>query len=166
MHCVFRPLICSSLALTLAVTGHRALFAQEHVAVRALPAVDFPPEEAPKKDLKAGYKTEKEARTFTLSIPGPRGQIVDRNGVALAQNRVVQYLALNFPFLGANATDAQIIAYARDGIKKANSALRKTWSMTDERLISHYKNRRWLPLVFSITDGLNEELSDTQISQL
>src|SRR4051812_20507737 len=78
--------------------------AQESVAVRALPAEPAPVETAPKKELQAGYKTEKQARTFNLSIPAPRGQIVDRYGISFAQSRVAQYLALNFPYFGPNAT--------------------------------------------------------------
>jgi penicillin-binding protein 2 len=133
--------------------------------VRAIPAAPPPPlEVVPKKDLKAGYRTEKEARTFTLSVPAPRGQIVDRNGIAFAQSRVAYYLALNFPYLGPKATDAEILTYAHERIAHANAALRKQWSLPNDRLLTHYKNRRWLPLVFSISDGLNEELSTSQIT--
>lgn len=142
------------------------LASQESVVHRALPATAPVVETAPKKELTASYKTEKEARTLTLAIPAPRGQIVDRNGIALAQNRVAQYLALNFPYLGPTATDAQILAYARDRLAHANGLLRKTWTLSDDRLLTHYKNRRWLPLVFSITDGLNEELNTAQITLL
>src|SRR4051812_1242006 len=34
------------------------------------------------------WETQKHARTYLLSIPAPRGQIVDRNGEPLAQTRV------------------------------------------------------------------------------
>lgn len=115
-----------------------------------------------KTDLKAGWQTQKEARALTMSIPAPRGQIVDRNGVPLAQNRVAQYLALNFPFFGNEVTDAQITEYAQKRISQANKMLGKSWRMPNDRLISHYKNRRWLPLVFSSTDGLNEEITPEQ----
>jgi penicillin-binding protein 2 len=136
--------------------------------MKALP-VDEPPNvtaddisvATPKKDLKAGWQTVKEARAITLSIPAPRGQIVDRKGVPLAQTRVVQYLALNFPFM-QGATDAQIISFARDRINRVNQLLGKKWGLSDERLVQHYKNRRWLPLVFSITEGLNDELTSEQ----
>jgi penicillin-binding protein 2 len=160
-----RHLICTFLVFTLGLFSDHA-HAQQQVAVRALPATPADVASAPKKELQAGYKTEKEARALTLSIPAPRGQIVDRNGIALAQSRVAQYLALNFPYLGPKATDAQILAYAHDRIGQANSILRKNWSLPDDRLITHYKNRRWLPLVFSIYDGLNEELNSAQVALL
>ncbi len=115
-----------------------------------------------KPELKAGWQTQKEARTFTLSIPAPRGLIVDRRGVPLAQCRVAQHLALNFPFLGAKATDAQILEYAAQRVADANHVLHKNWNLPQDRVLQHYKNRRWLPLVFSISDGLNEELSPEQ----
>ena len=35
-----------------------------------------------KPELKAGWQTQIQARTFTLSVPAPRGLIVDRRGAA------------------------------------------------------------------------------------
>ena len=43
------------------------------------------------------YETQKQARTYVLDIPAPRGQIVDRNGVPLAQNKLSYNLAFNYP---------------------------------------------------------------------
>ncbi|MBA3763089.1 MAG: hypothetical protein H0X04_07065, partial [Chthoniobacterales bacterium] len=43
------------------------------------------------------YETQKLARAYVLDIPAPRGQIVDRNGVPLAQNRLSYNLAFSFP---------------------------------------------------------------------
>ena len=43
------------------------------------------------------FETQKLARTYMLDIPAPRGQITDRNGVPLAQNRLSYNLAINFP---------------------------------------------------------------------
>ncbi|TDU73010.1 penicillin-binding protein 2 [Prosthecobacter fusiformis] len=114
-----------------------------------------------KGDLSATLLTQKEARTMRLSIPAPRGQIVDRNGIALAQNRVVNYLALNFPFMD-KATPEKILAFAKGKIDAANRVLGKTWSLPDDRLLSHYEHRRWLPLVFSIEEGLNVEITADQ----
>lgn len=129
-------------------------------AVRALP-LDADKTE-PKKELRAGWKTDKEARTFRLSIPAPRGQIVDRKGVPFAQNRVVHYLAVVFPFM-QGATDAQILSFANQRISRVNEMLGKRWGLPPERMLLHYKNRRWLPLVVSVsTDGLNDELTPEQ----
>lgn len=164
MHC--DSLKSCAAALSFLGMASLGMLAQEPVTVRAVPAEEEPAEPAPKKDLKAGWKTEKEARTLTVTIPAPRGQIVDRNGVPLAQSRVAQYLALNFPFLGANATDAQIVEFGRSRIAEANAVLRKAWSLPDDRLVIHYRNRRWLPLMFSFNDGINEEITSEQAALL
>ena len=124
-----------------------------------------PPKVEPKPDLKATWQTQKEARTLILTIPAPRGQIVDRNGVPLAQNRVVYHLALSFPFM-KDATKEQILEFGHDRIAKANQILGKSWKLDDEDMVQHYHNRRWLPLVFSIEDGLNVELSTDQQDQI
>lgn len=117
------------------------------------------------RDLAASLLTQKEARTLRLSIPAPRGLIVDRNGIALAQNRTVNYLALNFPFMD-KATPQAILAYAKAKIDSANRLLGKAWSLPNDRLLSHYEHRRWLPLVFSIEEGLNVEITEEQQAKL
>jgi penicillin-binding protein 2 len=116
--------------------------------------------------ISAEWRTQREARTLTLSIPAPRGQIVDRNGEPLAQTRVANYVALVFPFM-KDATDAQIMAFANDKIGKVNQALGKRWSLDAERLVTHYKNRRWVPLIFSVAeDGRNVELSNEEMDKV
>ena len=126
--------------------------AVEDEAKKAKPAV---PE---KQDLNASWQTQKEARAMTLSVPAPRGQIVDRHGVPFAQNRSANYLALVMPYMDG-ASDVQITTFARSTIDKVNRALGKTWSLSDERVLLHYKHRRWLPLVFSVEEGLNVEIT-------
>lgn len=153
--CHFIPL------LTACVCSH----GQEAAKAQPVTGVIEEAAEPKKKDLAATLSTQKEARTMRLSIPAPRGQIVDRNGIALAQNRVVYYLALNFPFMD-KATPAMILAFAKEKIAAANALLGKKWSMPDEKLVNHYQNRRWLPLVFSLEEGLNVELSREEQKKL
>ncbi len=43
------------------------------------------------------FETQKLARTFILDVPAPRGQITDRSGAPLAQNRLSYNLVINFP---------------------------------------------------------------------
>lgn len=150
------PLLLSAFALTHAQEAPKA----QPVTGTAEPAKEEQPQGNIKKkgDLAATLSTQKEARTMRLSIPAPRGLIVDRNGVALAQNRVVFFLALNFPFM-SDATPAKILAFAKEKINAANQILGKKWSIPDDKLLSHYENRRWLPLVFSIEDNISVELS-------
>lgn len=126
--------------------------AVEDEVKKAKPAV---PE---KQDLSASWQTQKEARAMTLSVPAPRGQIVDRHGIPFAQNRAANYLALVMPYMDG-ATDLQITSFARSTIDSVNRLLGKTWSLSDERVLLHYKHRRWLPLVFSVEEGLNVEIT-------
>ena len=98
--------------------------------------------------FQSNWATTQGARILNLSIPAPRGQIVDRNGSPLAQNVVVTYLGLNFPYMEGQSDD-QKIAYARERLTKANELLGKAWTLDDSDILDHYKNRRWLPLVFS-----------------
>lgn len=164
--------LCLLAAICLSPAGRS--FAQDSdtgvapLVLKAEPISDepaAPPKVVPKPDLKATWQTQKEARTLILTIPAPRGQIVDRNGVPLAQNRVVHHLALSFPFM-KDATREQILEFAHDRIAKANQILGKAWKLDDEDMVQHYHNRRWLPLVFSIEDGLNVELSTDQQDQI
>ena len=61
------------------------------VVLKAQPVVEPEKEAAaklpppPKEDLKASWQTQREARALTLSVPAPRGQIVDRHGIPFAQ---------------------------------------------------------------------------------
>ncbi|MEA3189221.1 MAG: penicillin-binding protein 2, partial [Chthoniobacter sp.] len=47
--------------------------------------------------LQPSWETQKQARSYFLQIPAPRGQITDRHGIPLAQTRVSYNLAMNFP---------------------------------------------------------------------
>lgn len=112
-------------------------------------------EEASKNaSIGASFVTQTEARTFTLSVPAPRGQILDRKGYPLAQNRVAHYAAINFPLL-EGADDTTILRYAGERIVQVNRLLGKRWDLSADVVLTHYKNRRWLPLTFS--DSLTDE---------
>lgn len=150
------------LLILLCLAGAWELPVMAQVIPKAEPVQDINPnarsKPAPPTDLDASWNTQREARSLTLQVPAPRGQIVDRNGVPYAQNRMVNYLALVMPFMGG-ASDDKILSFARETIGSANQALGKAWVVPQDRILSHYKNRRWLPLVFSATDGINEEIT-------
>lgn len=107
----------------------------------------------------SSFVTQTEARTFTLSVPAPRGQILDRKGYPLAQNKVVFYAAINFPLL-KDADDTTILRYAGERIVHVNRLLAKRWDLSSDVVLSHYRNRRWLPLTFS------EPLTDDEVSKV
>ena len=155
--------------IPLCLAGTFSLPAVAQEVPKAQPVLDTNPnalaKPAPPTDLDASWKTQREARSLTLQVPAPRGQIVDRNGVPYAQNRVVNYLALVMPFM-EGASDEKILAFAKQTIGAANQALGKAWTVPDDRILAHYKNRRWLPMVFSSTDGINEEITSSMEKKL
>lgn len=132
------------------------------------------PDKAPvtAKDLRAQSPQEKpgqvgssvltrtEARTFTFSIPAPRGQLLDRNGYPLAQSKVAYYAAITFPFLGSEVADAAVLRYAGERMVHVNNILGTNWDLSGKVVIEHYKHRRWVPLTFSSV------LSDSEVDEL
>ena len=108
----------------------------------------FRPTLKAKDVIEASMATNTEARTFTLTVPAPRGQIIDRNGYPLAQSEVAYYAAINFPQL-KDATDREIARYALERVNKANQVLGGNWDLQYKTVLEHYRDRRWLPLVFS-----------------
>ena len=103
------------------------------------------------------YETQKLARAYVLDIPAPRGQIVDRNGAPLAQNKLSYNLAFNFP-TPLEFSDAQALAYAREKIQAAEKLLGRSLRISDALILRHYHNRGILP--FEIAQNLTEEQSD------
>ncbi|MGI9242966.1 MAG: peptidoglycan D,D-transpeptidase FtsI family protein [Verrucomicrobiales bacterium] len=119
------------------------------------------PERAPEKSaskLKASWMTRTDARSFTMLIPAPRGQIVDRWGKPLVQNKVANILSVKLPH-GDGASDREVVRYARTRIDLANLVLGAEWEVTDKAILSHNENRRWLPLMFS--SALTSEQEET-----
>jgi penicillin-binding protein 2 len=96
----------------------------------------------------ASIKGLKNARVISLSIPAPRGQILDREGEPLAQNRVSYQVALQFPQF-ENATQEFVVSWARKRLGELKVVMPKSWDKTDEELWAHYKDRRWLPFYLS-----------------
>ncbi|MBT8036104.1 MAG: hypothetical protein KJO21_01040 [Verrucomicrobiae bacterium] len=86
-----------------------------------------------------------DARTMTLSVPAPRGQITDRHGEPFAQSKVVWYPALQYVQF-EKADRAYVIAWARKRIALANEVFGIHWRVTDEALWQHYRHRRWLAM--------------------
>jgi penicillin-binding protein 2 len=91
------------------------------------------------------FETQKLARTYVLDVPAPRGQITDRNGVPLAQNKLSYNLAINFP-TPLDFSDAQVISFAREKIDKAQKLIGRQIKISDDAILRHYHNRGILPL--------------------
>src|ERR1700749_550793 len=66
------------------------------VAPSATPSPSLPPTDD-EETIVPTFDTQKLARTYILDIPAPRGQITDRTGLPLAQNKVSYNLAISFP---------------------------------------------------------------------
>ncbi len=109
---------------------------------------------------KPTWETQKQARTYTLAIPAPRGQITDRNGRPLAQSRLSYNLAINFP-TPLEWNDQRVLAFAHQQITLAKGLLKRDIQISDDAILSHYKNRGVLPLDL-IEDLLPTELAVIQ----
>ncbi len=99
--------------------------------------------------------TRKDARTITLKIPAPRGQIVDREGEPFAQNRVAYQVALQFRQFENDDRDF-VVNWARTRIEFLQALVKNLTPKTDEELYDHYRHRRWLPLLISGQIGASE----------
>lgn len=100
------------------------------------------------------FETQKLARTYILDIPAPRGQITDRNGAPLAQNRLSYNLAINFP-TPLEFNDNQTLEFAHRQIAAAQKLLGRQIRIADDAILRHYHNRGILP--FEISTNLSAE---------
>jgi len=91
------------------------------------------------------FETQKLARTYVLDVPAPRGQITDRTGLPLAQNKIAYNLAINFP-TPLDFTDSKAVAFARDKIATATKLIGRSIKISDDAILRHYHNRGILPL--------------------
>ena len=89
--------------------------------------------------------TRKNARTMSLTVPGPRGLITDRKGEVMATSEVAYQPAILFNQL-EDESDASIVAVGRRVMADFSKLGIKVSEKTDEQLIDHYRHRRWLRL--------------------
>jgi penicillin-binding protein 2 len=118
----------------------------EGKAVPESPTMTQSPEPPAEAQLQASMRTQADARTLYVTLPAPRGLIVDRNGQPLAQNILVHYPAIQFPE-GPPLKPEDALAYAQQRIATAVKVLGEPWEIKDEDILKHYENRRWLPLL-------------------
>src|SRR5690349_19225263 len=79
------------------------------------------------------FETQKLARTYILDVPAPRGQITDRNGTPLAQNRLSYNLVINFP-TPLDFSDAQALSFTREKIDKAGDLIGRKLRISDDAI--------------------------------
>ena len=122
------------------------------------PSVTPAPEE---ETIIPTFETQKLARTYILDIPAPRGQITDRHGVPLAQNKLSYNLAINFP-TPLDFSDAQALSFTHEKIDKAEKLIGRSLKISDEAILRHYRNRGIMPLEIAqnLTQSEYEEVKD------
>jgi penicillin-binding protein 2 len=142
--------------LALALTGGPLLSAQELAASGAAKA---PVDLAPVRSASDGsIQGRRDARTITLKIPAPRGQIVDREGKPLAQNEVAYQVGLQFSQF-ENADRDFVVRWARTRLDALQPKVKNFVSKSDDELFDHYRHRRWLPLLVTGQIGEKEARS-------
>ena len=99
--------------------------------------------------------TRRDARTITLKIPAPRGQIVDREGEPLAQNEVAYQVALQFEQF-QDVDRGYVVEWARSRLARIEGQVKGFSAKTDDELYHHYRHLRWLPLYVSGQMGAEE----------
>ncbi len=112
-----------------------------------------------KPSLTPTWETQKAARTYVLTIPPPRGQIVDRHGSPLAQNRVSFNLALKFP-TPLNYSDTQLMSYVDRQLQLISQRLNRQFRIDRADVLKHYKNRGVLPY------DIGRDLLPSELEQL
>jgi penicillin-binding protein 2 len=100
------------------------------------------------------FETQKLARTYILDVPAPRGQIIDRNGAPLAQNRLSYNLVINFP-TPLDFSDAQALSFAKEKIDYAGKLIGRRLRISDDAILRHYRNRGIMPL--EIAQNLSQQ---------
>src|SRR6184192_2150726 len=128
-----------------------ALFAQA-LAPSAVPSTTTSPE-TEEETIVPTFETQKLARTYILDVPAPRGQITDRNGESLAQNRLSYNLAINFP-TPLDFSDAQALSFAREKIDRTARLIGRKIKISDDAILRHYHNRGIMPM--EIVQNLSE----------
>ncbi len=138
--------------ILLSLFGLGSVMAQTSALSTATPSASVPPT-GDEETIIPTFETQKLARTYILDIPAPRGQITDRTGLPLAQNKVSYNLAINFP-TPLDFTDTKAVAFAREKIDKATKLTGRAVKISDDAILRHYHNRGILPL--EIAQNLNQ----------
>ncbi len=130
-----------------------------------IPQLDNPPNlEPPKKtqgpetnnnasgkksgqDITPPILSESNLKTFTLTIPAPRGLITDRNGQPLAQTAAVKHFSLFLPGLTSenDAPVSEVLNLLSDLAEQFKDL--PIVRPSPDQIESHWKNRKHLPML-------------------
>jgi penicillin-binding protein 2 len=144
-----RPLCILLLLLALTSFGQE----QEETPTPDSTSTSAPVEET----IKPTWETQRQARTYVLDVPAPRGQITDRNGAPLAQNKLSYNLTIDFP-TPLEFSDPEALAYASQLIHQAEKRLHRSLDVPEATILRHYHYRGFLP--FEIAQNLSADERD------
>src|SRR5947208_8751210 len=151
---IFENLRCNGRAATARLSNFWiglsiSVLAAATQAQTLMPMPSASPSASPEEEtIVPTFETQKLARTFMLDIPAPRGQITDRNGVPIAQNRLSYNLVITFP-TPLNFSDSKALSYTREKIDDAGKLIGRRFRISDEAILRHYRNRGVLPLAIA-----------------
>jgi len=106
------------------------------------------------------WETQRQAATYALAIPAPRGQITDRNGIPLAQTRVSYDLCVVFP-TPFDFTDQQIVNFVNQQAASARGFTTRPVAFSEEAAVQHYRNRGAIPFDIAM-DLPDDEVAKAQ----
>ena len=93
------------------------------------------------------YDNKQEAQSLRrIRIPAARGEIVDRNGVVLANNRPSYDVAIYLDQLGRLSKKTDVVRVAQANLGALSAALGMPLTLADRDVRIHYQRRRPLPL--------------------
>ncbi len=151
----FSPVQCPAKALaTLLVCACTATFYAQ--AQSPAPTAEPPSEQAspdalppePSPGYNPTWDTQKQARVWFLSIPAPRGQICDRNGEPLVQQRMGYNLGIQFP-RPFKFSDAEVTEFVTAEAQKLSQILGRELKVQPGAALKHYRNRPLLSWVLA-----------------
>jgi penicillin-binding protein 2 len=93
------------------------------------------------------YDNKQEAQSLRrIRIPAARGEIVDRNGIVLANNRPSYDIAIYLDQLGRVSKKTDVVRVAQANLGALSAALGMPTTLADSDVRLHYARRRPLPL--------------------
>src|SRR5437660_5110079 len=143
--------ICKNLRIVIVLFSSPFAVSAQTLQPSAVPSASPAAEE---ETIIPTFETQKLARTYILDVPAPRGQITDRNGAPLAQNRLSYNLVINFP-TPLDFSDAQALNFAKEKIDYAAKLIGRRLRISDDAILRHYRNRGIMPL--EIAQNLSQQ---------